>query len=166
MANPNNNPTQAKSDSTTLVYERIINAPRERVWQAWTDPRQLEKWWGPRGWTTTVYTMDVRPGGTWHYCIREDDGEMESWNLAIYQDIDAPSRLNYVDAFSDKDGNVNTEMPRLPIEVTFFEEDGKTRLYSVSHLDSVEALEELKAMGMEQGLAETWDRLEELVAAQ
>jgi uncharacterized protein YndB with AHSA1/START domain len=163
MTDQTSNPTQDSGAPATFVYERIINAPRERVWQAWTDPRQLEKWWGPRGWTTTIYTMDVRPGGKWHYCMRQDEDGMESWGLSTYKEVTAPSRLTYDDAFSDKDGNVNPQMPVMPIEVQFIEQDGKTRLYSITHLDSAETLAQLKEMGMEQGLSETWDRLEELV---
>src|SRR5581483_6165845 len=60
----------ADREKRELLFERTFNAPRDRVWQAWTDPERLAQWWGPKGWTTTIYKFEARPGGIWHYCMR------------------------------------------------------------------------------------------------
>ena len=159
-----NNSTPTDLADRTLVVERTFNAPRDLVWQAWTAPKHIEKWWGPHGWATTVYKMDVRPGGVWHYCMRGPE-DAESWGLGTYSEVNAPGRLSYDDAFSDKDGNISPNMPVTSIVLDFIEQDGKTRLVSTSVFDSPETLESLKGMGMMEGLNETWDRLQEHVEA-
>jgi uncharacterized protein YndB with AHSA1/START domain len=162
--------TILKAEGKVLHVERVFDAPRGKVWEAWTNPEILAKWWGPRGWETTIKAFDFKPGGVWHYCMKcvdADQGEfygMESWGLATFRDIQAPDKFTYNDNFADADGNVNTEMPSFDITMVFEETpDGKTRLVSDSELASEEDLKKLVETGMEQGLKETWDRLAETV---
>lgn len=64
-------PTQQKEDTADreIVISRVVSAPRELVWEAWTDPKQVAQWWGPRGFSTTIEEMDVRPGGVWKHVM-------------------------------------------------------------------------------------------------
>jgi uncharacterized protein YndB with AHSA1/START domain len=153
------------ADKKELKVERVFDAPRDLVWKAWTDPDQLAAWWGPRGWATTNYKFEFKPGGMWHYCMRGPDG-MESWGRGIFKEIVAPERFSYVDEFSNPDGGVDENMPGSIFIENVFEDLGgsKTKLVSRSELQSAEQLKSLVEMGMLQGLTETWDRLAEFLA--
>lgn len=146
-----------------LIVERVFDAPRELVWKAWTEPERLAHWWGPRGWATTTYEMDVKPGGVWFYCMRGPEG-MESWCKTHYQEIVEPERLVYLDTFSDPQGNLAEGMPHILITTEFTEHSGKTKVTSYTKLASVEDLDTLLKMGVKKGLIETWDRLAEYLA--
>ena len=84
---------------------RVFDAPRERVWQAWTEPEHMKKWWGPKGFTVTHLKMDLRPGGMTHYCLRGPDGA-EMWGRAVYREVRKPERLVWVNSFSDPKGGL------------------------------------------------------------
>lgn len=147
-----------------LIVDRTFDAPRDLVWAAFTEPERMAKWWGPRGWDTTNKTMDVRPGGIWHYCMAGPDG-MESWGKAEYKEITPKDRIVYVDWFSDADGNANEQMPSVLTTFEFQEvELKKTRVYATAEYATVEALEQVTAMGMVQGLSESLDKLAEHLA--
>lgn len=148
-----------------LVMERVFNAPRELVFKAWTEPEHLAHWWGPKGWTLPVCTVDLRPGGEWHYCMRGPEGE-ESWGKATYREIVPPERLVYVDTFSDAEGNVNPALPQMVIAVEFFEHEGKTKVVSRSLFATVEERDTVLAMGAVEGMNETLDRLEAYLAGE
>src|SRR4051812_26691248 len=125
-------------DTKTLRVERVFNAAPEKVWQAWTTPELFEKWWGPRGWTTAVKHLDLKPDGYMLYGMQcEDPGQpdwygKESWGKAVYQTIDEPNTLRYTDYFSDNEGVVDENMPAMDITVEFVPEDGATRLVSTT----------------------------------
>ena len=146
-----------------LVITRVFDAPRELVFKAFTEPERVAQWWGPKGWTLPVCTMDVRPGGVWHYCMRGPEGE-ESWGKAVYREIVEPERIVYIDTFADEEGNPVEGMPEMLITVTFEEYDGQTKLTSRTQFASVADLESTLAMGVVDGITETWDRLEEHLA--
>lgn len=156
-------------DTKELIMDRIFDAPLEAVWDAWANPEKLAKWWGPRGWETTIKTFDFQPGGTWHYamkCVDENQGEwfgQESWGKAVFENMDEPNFFTYKDYFSDADGNINTDLPEMVITVSFIETDGKTHVTSRGVFENAEAYDQVIAMGVEQGAAETWDRLAEFV---
>jgi uncharacterized protein YndB with AHSA1/START domain len=155
----------------TLIMERVFNAPLQKVWQAWTDAETLAKWWGPRGWETTVKEFDFKLGGHWLYgmkCVDKNQGEyfgQESWGRATYLEINEPNSFVYKDEFANSDGTVNPDMPVMTTTMEFTEEDGKTRVRSTGVFDTEEGYNQVIAMGVEQGAAETWDRLAELVEA-
>ncbi|WP_379137427.1 SRPBCC domain-containing protein [Paenibacillus sp. sgz500958] len=150
-----------------LVLERVFNAPRELVFKAFSEAEHLKHWWGPRGWSVPYCTVDFRPGGVWHYCMKCEDEKqgdfygMESWGKAVYGEISEPEQFLYTDYFSDAEGNVNTELPSSGITMIFEEHGGVTKLISKSSYESPEALQTVLDMGMEQGISETWDRLDE-----
>lgn len=156
-----------KAEGAELVLERVFDAPRERVWKAFTEAEHLKQWWGPRGWEVPFCTVDFRPGGVWHYCMKcldENQGDfygMESWGKGVYHEISEPESFLYTDYFSDAEGNVAEGTPASDIAMEFREEDGGTRVVSRSRFESEEALKTVLEMGMEQGIRETWDRLSE-----
>lgn len=154
-----------------LVLERVFDAPRDLVFRMFKEPEHLAQWWGPRGWELPVCTVDFRPGGTWHYCMRCTDRNqgdfygMESWGKAVYEEILEPERISYTDYFSDADGNENEAMPSTDVTLEFLDLGGKTKLVSRAEYASAEALKTVLDMGMLQGITETWDRLEERLRA-
>lgn len=150
-----------------LILEREFHAPRELVFQAFSEAEHLKMWWGPRGWTLTVCSVDFRPGGVWHYCMKGIDESLgdffgvESWGKAVYREIVKPEKIVYTDYFSDAEGHEAEGMPASEIAMLFNEHEGKTRLVSRARFATAEELQNVLNMGMEQGISETWDRLEE-----
>lgn len=119
-----------------LVVERVVKAPPERVFRAWTEPDVLKRWWAPEGCSTPHVSVDLRVGGLFHYCIRLPDGK-DVWGRGVYQEIAAPSRLAYLDSFSDEKASIIPPAqygadPRFPAEalvrVTFDAVNGGTRV--------------------------------------
>ncbi len=159
--------THVSSNPATreLTLERVFNAPRALVFQMWSDPDHLKQWFGPKGWTLPVCTVDFRPGGAWHYCMRGPDGE-ESWGKAIYEEIVTPERIVYRDTFTDAEGNPVPGMPEMVVTVNLAEQAGKTTLTSTTQFATVADLEAVLAMGVTEGIIETWDRLEDYLAQQ
>ena len=76
----------------SVVITRIFDAPRERVWKAWTDPEQLKHWWGPKGFTTPVFRADLRVGGALLYCMRSPEGK-DYWGTGVYREIVPVTRI-------------------------------------------------------------------------
>jgi uncharacterized protein YndB with AHSA1/START domain len=148
-----------------LVVERIYDAPRELVFEAWSRPDYLARWWSPKGWTLPICKLDFRPGGTWHYQMLGPNGE-ESWGKAVYQEIVRPERIVFADAFSDADGNVNAKMPQALITVELEEhEGGATKQISRSRYESPDMLDKVLAMGMVDGMTLSMNQLDELLEA-
>ena len=116
-----------------FVISRIFDAPRDRVWKAWTEAEHLKKWWGPKGFVVTHLELDLRPGGRMHYCLRMPDGN-ELWGRFVYREIESPARLVWLNSFSDKDGGLATHPmnPTWPREmlttVSFKDLGGKTEV--------------------------------------
>lgn len=146
-----------------FVMERIFDAPRPLVFQAFSACEHLVHWWGPKGWTLPVCQMEFRPGGVWLYCMRGPAGE-DACGKATYREIVAPERIVYTDAFADAAGNVIEEMPEMVITLIFAEHGGKTRLINRVQFASVADKEATLAMGMVEGLTQTLDRLEAYLA--
>jgi len=159
--------TLARAIGQSFLLDRIFDAPRELVFQAFAQSEHLKHWWGPRGWELPVSNMDFRPGGSWHYCMKcvdKNHGDfygMESWGKTVYKEIVEGEKIVYVDYFSDAEGTESTELPPSETTLTFEERDGKTLVVSRTRYGSAEALKTVVDMGMEQGITETWDRLSE-----
>jgi uncharacterized protein YndB with AHSA1/START domain len=151
------------SSEREFVMERSFNAPRELVFQAFSECKHLIHWWGPKGWTLPVCEMDFRPGGVWFYCMRGPAGE-DACGKATYREIVAPERIVYTDTFADTAGNVQAEMPEMIITLTFTEHNGQTKLTSRTEFGSVADKEATLAMGMVEGFTQTLDRLEAYLA--
>lgn len=116
-----------------FAITRTFAAPRALVYQAWSDPERLSKWWGPKGMTLEILTLDFRPGGVFHYRMYNAQGA-EMWGKFVYTETTAPERIAYVSSFADAAGNVARApfAADFPLEVynvlTFSERDGQTTL--------------------------------------
>ena len=156
MTQSNAATTFSKPSDLEIGMTRVFDAPRELVFQAYTDPEHIPHWWGQRNSTTIVDTMDVRPGGLWRYIQRDPDGNEYAFN-GEYREVVAPERLVYTFEFEGMPGHivVNT--------MTFEERDGKTTITSTSLFASVEDRDGMLESGMESGANESWDRLAELL---
>jgi uncharacterized protein YndB with AHSA1/START domain len=144
-----------------LEMSRVFDAPRELVFRAWTEADALSRWWGPQGWTTTHCTVDLRPGGAWHYCFRSEEGQ-ESWGKATYREIVAPERLVYADVFSDAEGNELS--PPMIMTLLFEDAGGKTLMTGRTQFTSAEHRDQILSFGVEQGMNSTLDCLDDYLA--
>lgn len=152
------------SGEQAFVVERQFNAPRALLFQAFTQPEYLKHWWAPRPYTIGTCTVDLRPGGVWHYSMRSPEGE-EHWARSVYQEIVPPEKLVYTSTFADEYANPSEGVPEHLTTVLFTEEDGKTRVTAHIEFSSAEAMKTAVAMGMQQGMNMTWDYLVEYVQA-
>ena len=140
-----------------IIMTRAFNAPRQRVFAAYTDPTLIPEWWGPRRYTTVVDRMEVKKGGVWRYVQRSPQGEEFAFN-GVYHEITAPERLINTFEFEGLPGHVGL------VITTFEEQDGQTILNEKSVFPSVEDRDGTIASGMEGGAIETMDRFEEVLA--
>ena len=153
--------TQAKpSVLREVTLTRVIDAPRERVFEAWTDARQMAQWWGPKGFTNPVCELDVRPGGAIRIDMRAPNGTVHPMD-GEFLEIVAPERLVFTSrAFA---ADTNKTLIKAHNTVTFTEEGGKTRLTVVARVVELAPEFESAAAGMEQGWSMSLERLEALV---
>lgn len=89
----------------TFTIERTINAPIEKVWEAFTNPLLLKQWYSPEGATSPVFEAEVKEGGRFRYFHKMDDGTFACWGRGIYQKIQAPTYISFRDCFTDEEGN-------------------------------------------------------------
>lgn len=142
-----------------IVFTRVFAAPRERVFQAWTRPEQIPAWWGPRGFTTTIHEMEVRPGGVWRFTMHGPDGT-DYPNRVVYTEVTPPERLAY-----DHGGDEGTEDVSFQVTVVFAEEaGGGTRITMRMLFASAEEREKMAEFGVTEGGNQTLDRLGEHLA--
>ena len=161
-----NQPTQtANVAARTFTTERVFSAPQAKVFATFTDCKHLMQWWGPNEWPISHCDMDFRVGGSWHYAMRETATGNESWGLMMFDEIDAPRFIRYRDAFSDANRTLNPDLPVSESTLHFYAEGDKTRVVSTTIYPDEASLKQVLEMGMEQGLAETWDRLEAYLKA-
>lgn len=146
----------AKNNSDELHLTRVYDAPVKLVWDAWTDPKQVAKWWGPRGFTITTHSKDLRPGGIWDYTMHGPDGT--DWpNKTLYHEVEKYSRLVY-----DHGGN-DVQKPLFKVTVTFKEINGKTKMDMTMKFESPEKAREIAVFIKQAGGNSTWDRLAEFL---
>ena len=140
-----------------IRVERIFDAPRERVFETMTDPRTIPHWWGPRGTATTVDVMDVRPGGSWRFLVG-GEGEEAIGFRGTYREIEAPERIVQTFEWEGMPGHVS-------VETAVLEDLGEqTKLVTTSIFHTTEERDGRLGSGMEGGLNETYERLDEVLA--
>jgi len=148
----------------TMVLEAEFDATPERVWKLWADPRQLERWWGPPGWPATFTKHDLSPGSRVDYHMTGPEGE-EAHGYWDVVETDPPRRLVFRDGFSHDDGTPNDALPRNEGRVTIEPiDDGRTRMSIQSIFPSTEAMEQVLAMGMEEGLTQAVGQIDAILA--
>ncbi|MFC8871261.1 MULTISPECIES: SRPBCC family protein [unclassified Streptomyces] len=150
-------------ENLTLTLIADFSAPVERVWELWSDPRQLERWWGPPTYPATVEEHDLTPGGDVTYFMTGPEGDKYRgwWRVAT---VDAPTSLEFTDGFADQDGVPNADMPTTTTRVTLTERDGGTRMEMLAVFDTREQMDQLMKMGMEEGLREAAGQMDALLA--
>ncbi|MGE5456807.1 MAG: SRPBCC family protein [Methanococcaceae archaeon] len=125
-----------KTEDQELIITRVFDAPRNRVWEVWTEPEHVMEWWGPEGFTAPIIKTDFRVGGKSLFCMRSPEGE-DFWSTGVYQEIVEQEKIVTTDSFSDAQGNVvpashygmSGDWPlELLVTVTFEEDGGKTKL--------------------------------------
>lgn len=146
----------AKNKPNEISITRLYDAPVKMVWEAWTDPKKVEKWWGPRGFTLTTHSKDLRPGGHWAYTMHGPDG-VDYPNKTLYYEVEKFSRLVY-----DHGGN-DDRPPLFRVTVVFSEEKGKTKMEMSMSFPSPEAAREAEKFIKQASGNSTWDRLGEFV---
>ena len=139
-----------------IVLSRLLDAPREMVFAAWTDPKQVVQWWGPRGFTTTTQEMAVAPGGVWRFVMHGPDGR-DYKNKIIFTEVVKPERLVYRHA-----GEEDTEHIRFHVTVTFEAQGSKTLLTMRSLFATAQERDEVVTKyGAIEGGKQTLERLAE-----
>lgn len=146
----------------TLRIKREFAGPRPVVWDCYTKQDLLERWFAPKPLTTKTAHMDFREGGHWHYAMVDPDGT-EYWGRTDFVTIDPIERYTSRDAFSDATGAPNPEMPVADWEITFDEHGAHTLVRTVIAYASPEDLQKVIDMGMEAGIAATFDTLDTLI---
>jgi uncharacterized protein YndB with AHSA1/START domain len=144
----------ARNSPNEIRIIRVYDAPVEAVWDAWTDPEQIAEWWGPRGFTLTTHSKDLRPGGNWTYTMHGPDG-VDYPNKTVYHQVETHSKLVY-----DHGGN-DDRPPMFRVTVLFTEIGGKTKMEMSMTLPTPEAAEETRKFIKRAGGDSTWDRLAE-----
>ena len=143
---------QNDTDTTgrELVISRVLNAPRELVWQVWTNPDHIKNWWGPNGFTNTIFTMEVKPGGVWDFIMHGPDGT-DYKNKSIYKEVVKPERI----VFDHVSG------PKFQTTITFEEQDNKTLLTWRMLFATKEELEQvIKTFKADEGLKQNIVKLQ------
>lgn len=145
------------TEGREIVITRVFDAPRELIWNAWTDPKQVVRWWGPRGFTTTIHEMDVRPGGVWKQTMHGPDGT-DYPNRSVFIEVVKPERIVY----SMAGGKKGDPGHQFEAKWTFDEQGDKTKLTLRMLFPSAEIRERIaKAYGVIEGGNQTLDRLGE-----
>ena len=147
----------------TMTITAEFAAPIARVWQLWSDPRQLERWWGPPTYPATVVDHDLSPGGRVSYFMTGPEGDKAGgwWRILA---VEAPRRLEFEDGFADDAGQPNPDMPVMIIQVTLDEQSsGRTRMDVETTFPSTEAMDQMLSMGMDEGMTAAMGQMDELI---
>ncbi len=151
-------------NALTLILEAEFDTSPERVWQLWADPRQLERWWGPPTYPATVTSHDLTPGGRIEYHMTGPTGDQPKGFWVIEEAV-APRSIVFRDGFANDDGSPNTDLPMSTVRVAIAGAgSGRTRMSIESIFPSTEAMEQVLAMGMEEGLKEAVGQIDAILA--
>ena len=149
--------TMTTPNEREIHIERIFEAPRDRVFAVYTDPALIPEWWGPRGTTTEVVAMDCRTGGDWRFICHDSDGTQTGFRVT-YRDVTAPERIVQTFEWEGMPGYIS-------VETALFEDLGdRTKVTTTSLFHTTEERDGMLNSGMESGMNETYQRLDELLA--
>jgi uncharacterized protein YndB with AHSA1/START domain len=150
-------------DARALTLVAEFDAPIERVWELWADPRLLERWWGPPGYPSTFEEHDLTSGGRVTYYMTGPEGDTPHgwWRITA---VEPPRSLEFEDGFADQDGQPVADMPTTTVRMTLTEQDGRTRMELRSAFQSREAMQQLVDMGMAEGLQQAVGQMDALLA--
>ena len=148
--------------NNTLTIRREFEAERPLIWDCYTKRELLDQWFAPAPLTTKTKSMDFREGGHWHYAMVEPGGT-EYWGYTSYVKIRPIDYYTTLDAFSNADAEINEDLPRAEWLVTFTDKGENTLVETVVTYKSLSDLEQVVQMGMEQGMAATLQKLDDLL---
>jgi uncharacterized protein YndB with AHSA1/START domain len=140
-----------------IALSRVFDAPRHLVWDAFTKPELLKRWFGPRGWSLAVCEVDLRVGGGFRFVLHGPDGR-EMGMRGVYRELQPPERSVHIESFDDFPGSDST------VTTVMIEREGKTTFTATVRYPSQEVRDTVIKSGMEHGAAESYDRLAELLA--
>ena len=150
--------TAAAAKDRELIFTRVFEAPREMVFEAWTNPKHLAQWYGPHGFSTTIHQMDVRPGGVWRLTMHGPDG-VDYKNRLVFLEVRKPERLVY-----KHEPEEGSEQVTFEVTVTFAWERGNTRVTMRMLFPTTEEMEfVVKKHGAVEGAKQTLSRLADLL---
>jgi uncharacterized protein YndB with AHSA1/START domain len=154
---------QKDPEQLTLTVTADYDVSADRAWQLWADPRQLERWWGPPTYPATVEKHDLSAGGRVSYVMTGPEGDQARgyWDV---REVEAPRRLVVLDGFADAAGEPNDELPRTVMTVDIADRPGGVTMTIVSTFPSLEAMEQLVAMGMEEGIQQALQQIDAILA--
>jgi uncharacterized protein YndB with AHSA1/START domain len=153
-------------EALTMTITSEFAAPVARVWQMWEDPRQLERWWGPPTYPATFVDHDLSVGGVMAYYMTGPEGDQPRgwWRVLA---VEAPHTLEFEDGFADDAGSPNPEMPTMIIRVSLGElPDGGTRMAVETTFPSLDTMDQMVAMGMEEGMVQALGQIDDLVGVE
>lgn len=151
-------------EALTMTITSELDATVERAWQLWADPQQLEQWWGPPSYPATFVDHDLVPGARVTYFMTGPDGGKSSgwWQVLA---VDPPHRLTLEDGFADDSGAPNEAMPSMTMVVSLTERDGGGTVMAIeTRFPSLEAMERLVSMGMDEGMVAALGQIDEILA--
>jgi uncharacterized protein YndB with AHSA1/START domain len=151
------------ADALTLTVIGDYPVPVERLWNAYEDPRQLERFWGPETWPATFTRHDMEVGGRSEYYMTGPDGTRARgwWRFVA---VEPARRIELEDGFAHEDGSPNADMPSMRMVFTFEPTASGSRFTSVTTFPSVEAMRQVMEMGMEEGLRSAMGQLDAVLA--
>jgi uncharacterized protein YndB with AHSA1/START domain len=151
-------------DSLTATLIADLDNPIDQVWELWSDPRKLERWWGPPGYPATVQKHDLTSGGEVTYSMTGPEGDQHRgvWRV---RSIDPPTSLRFTDAFADSDGAPLEDLPVSEISVQLVEHGGGTRMEIRMTFETREDMERIVEMGTVEALKQGVSQMEVLIAA-
>jgi uncharacterized protein YndB with AHSA1/START domain len=150
-------------EALTMTVVADFPVPLQRLWDAYADPRQLERFWGPVEWPARFYRHDMFPGGRSSYAMTGPDGETSAgyWTFLA---VDAPHSFEVEDGFANEDGSPNDAMPTMRMVFTFEATDGGSRVSTTTRFASVEQLQTVLEMGMEEGMLSAMSQMDGVLA--
>ena len=154
--------TDKDFDNLAITLVADFEAPIERVWDLWADPRKLERWWGPPTYPATFEKHDLSPGGEVTYFMTGPEGDTHRgwWRVTS---VDAPTSLEFTDGFADDEGEPKEDMPITAVQIRLLDHDGGTRMEIRSTFDSREQMQELVDMGAVEGLQQSVGQMDALL---
>jgi PhnB protein len=158
-----------QTNKKELKISRVVNAPRDIVWRAWTDPELIKAWWGPKTYTSPFAKFELWPGGKYLYCMRSPEGK-DIWSAGTIREVVPQQRLVMTDSFSDSEGNIvnaayydmNADYPLESVVIVQLEDEGDQTRMTMEYED-VTAMPDDDLEGMKQGWNEMFDKLDVLL---
>jgi uncharacterized protein YndB with AHSA1/START domain len=150
----------------TMTVVADFQASVARVWRLWSDPRQLERWWGPPAYPATFMEHDLDPGGEVRYFMTGPDGDRHHgwWRIVA---VEPQRRLAFEDGFADDQGEPVADMPTMSVDMTLeARADGGTTMTSVTTFPSDEAMQQILEMGAEEGFRQSLSQIDDILAAE